>query len=159
MAALTSVGAAHAHAYLSASTPEQNVVIADLPEEIRLVYSEPVEVRFSLFKVYALEADPELSLEADAQRLSGLAGALVSEVLEARGDDDARADAGVSTEARTGAEITLALKEGLEPGHYVVMWRVLSIDTHTTQGFYLFTYDPFTHDPEASDDATGEAGD
>jgi methionine-rich copper-binding protein CopC len=51
MAALTSVGAAHAHAYLSASTPEQNVVIADLPEEIRLVYSEPVEVRFSLFKV------------------------------------------------------------------------------------------------------------
>lgn len=147
LVALTLVGAAHAHAYLNASTPVENSVVAEL-QEVQLVYSEPVEIRFSLFKVYPLElgeaAPADLSAVSDDElrRVSGLAGALVSEVLELRGDEEARADSGVTTTERTSQELALGLKETLEPGAYVVMWRVLSIDTHTTQGFFVFFYQP-----------------
>ena len=65
----------------------------------------------------------------------------MSEVLEARGDEASRADAGVRTEARTSDAVTLALG-ALEPGFYVVMWRVLSVDTHTSQGSFVFEYAP-----------------
>lgn len=70
-------------------------------------------------------------------RLSGLAGALVSEVLDAKEDGPARVDLGTQEtgESRT---VTLALPEELEPGVYVVMWKVLSVDGHVSQGYYLF---------------------
>ena len=38
--------------------------------------------------------------------------------------------------------VTLRLKDGLEPGAYAVMWNVLSVDSHTIEGFLTFTYDP-----------------
>lgn len=134
--ALAGVGAAHSD--LTAATPAQNETVTEAPAQVTLTFSEPLEVAFSTFKVYPLEAEGD----GNSQRLNGLAGALVSDVLEARGDEAARADAGVSTAERTSPEIALPLKDGLEPGRYVVMWRTLSVDTHTTQGFYVFTYAP-----------------
>jgi len=142
LAALTLIGAASAHAELEESTPAAGETVRTLPEAVTLNFTEPLEVRFSTFKVYPLGADLDMSAEDARARLNGLAGALVSEVLTAQGDEAARADAGVSTAERTSREITLPLKDGLEPGHYVVMWRALSVDTHTTQGFYVFTYAP-----------------
>ena len=96
----------------------------------------------------AEDRDPDAAANADATpptpeqlRLNGLAGALVAQVLEAKGDEAARADAGVATEA-TSKTVTLNLKPDLAPGTYVVMWRALSVDTHTKQGYYVFTYQP-----------------
>ena len=37
------------------------------------------------------------------------------------------------------ALVTLAFPEPLEPGHYVVMWRLLSGDTHVVDGHIVFT--------------------
>jgi methionine-rich copper-binding protein CopC len=96
-----------------------------------------VEVPFSTFKVYPLTSDEE-----DPVRLRAAASALVQQVLNLRNDAAQRADEGVTTQARISAEINIALKKELPPGRYVVMWRVLSIDTHTTTGFFVFTYAP-----------------
>jgi methionine-rich copper-binding protein CopC len=63
-------------------------------------------------------------------------------VLTKRGDEAARADAGVTTTARTSTDISLRLKPDSPPGVYAVMWRVLSVDTHTTQGFHVFIVAP-----------------
>lgn len=173
-----------AHAELRQATPAQNSIVDTLPSEVTLVFSEPVELRFSLFKVYKLDGTAvlEAATEATAQeggqsdveehgaeghpsesadgnedagasksdapssseqlRLNGLAGALVSRVLTARGDEAARADAGLATVEATSETVSLKLKPGFEPGTYVVMWRVLSIDTHTEQGYSIFTYRP-----------------
>jgi methionine-rich copper-binding protein CopC len=60
-------------------------------------------------------------------------------------DDQGRAeriDAGLKTQGRTAENVTISLKPGLKPGAYVVMWRVLSVDTHTTSGFFVFVYQP-----------------
>lgn len=58
-----------------------------------------------------------------------------------RGDEAARSDAGVANTTRTSTDIVVRLKD-LEPGAYVLMWRVLSVDTHTTQGSFVFVYTP-----------------
>ncbi len=173
---LLGAGAALAHAEFETATPAQNSTVTTLPTEITLTFSEEVEVRFSLFKVYKLmetalaeaatptaetaaqeERGDEHGDEADEReddhesadenpnpeqlRLNGLAGAMVSQVLETKGDEDARADVGTATEA-TSKTVTLNLKPDLTAGTYVVMWRALSVDTHTEDGYYVFTYQP-----------------
>ncbi len=70
-----------------------------------------------------------------------------------RDDDEARADVGLITEERTTETITLRLKEDLPAGTYVVMWRLLSIDTHTTEDFMIFTLEP----TPSSDTGDGDA--
>ena len=131
-------GAAFAHSELENASPGQNAVVTTPPDAVVLTFGEPLELTFSTFKVYALGADPD---ETNAQRLNGLAGTLVSDVLSAQGDEAARADAGAGLEGRS-AEVRLPLRGDLTPGHYVVMWRGPSADSHTSSGFYLFTYRP-----------------
>lgn len=139
---LTLVGAASAHAELESALPAEGETVTSMPAEVVLTFTEPVEVRFSLFKVYPLDADVDMA-EEDAQlRLNGLVGQLVSEVLEAQSDEAARADTGVATTERTSTDIVLPLKDTLEPGPYVVMWRVISADTHPVEGFHTFVYAP-----------------
>ena len=81
-------------------------------------------------------------LTPEQLRLNGLAGAMVSQVLETRDDEAARADAGTATTEATSKTVTLNLKPDLSPGTYVVMWRALSVDTHSEDGYYVFTYQP-----------------
>lgn len=135
------LGAASAHADLVASEPEGGSVLAEAPAVVVLDYSEPLEVPFSIFKVYRLDADVDLSDDNAQQRLNGLAAELVNDVLELRDDADAeaRADTGLETDGNTVDQVTFVLQEDLPDGHYVVMWRVLSIDTHVTQGFFTFS--------------------
>jgi copper resistance protein C len=140
LALLTFVGAASAHAELESASPAEGETVTSMPAEVALTFTEPVEVRFSLFKVYSLDADVDMAEEAAQRRLNGLAGQLVAEVLEAQGDDEARADTGVAATERTSTDIVLPLKDTLEPGPYVVMWRVISADTHPVEGFYTFVY-------------------
>ena len=63
-------------------------------------------------------------------------------MLDRRDDADARADAGLTNAERRAKEVTIGLRDELAPGVYVVMWRILSIDTHGTQGFLVFRYAP-----------------
>lgn len=148
-AALTLVGAASAHAEFVSADPAPGSVLSEAPGAVTLTFSEPVETRFSRLKVYPLEvaeeavpADPANPSERERQRLNALAAELVSESLEADDDAEARADTGFQGEARTAAVVTLGLKSDLEPGLYVVMWEVLSIDTHWTSGHFLFFLEP-----------------
>ena len=97
---LLGAGPALAHAELVTMTPAQNSVLTTLPNSVMLTFSEPVEVGFSLFKVYRLEPTPTSTSggasggdsggetggaspesEEEALRLNGLAGTLVTEVL------------------------------------------------------------------------------
>ncbi len=125
-----------AHAYLQDSVPASGSTVYEQPKELTLVMSEPIEITFSTFKVYPLETTPEMS-----QRDIVLAAkALMKEVLMLRGDEEIRLDTGILNEEKQSATITLDLKEDLVPSTYVVMWRLLSIDTHTTGDFTFFTY-------------------
>ncbi|MDR7422122.1 MAG: copper resistance protein CopC [Armatimonadota bacterium] len=132
---VVAAGTAAAHAYLRASSPAEDSTVTSVPSEVRLQFTEPVEVRFSIFKVYPVPSEPGW----DRRRLNAAAGAIVSNVLRRTDDEGVRADDGLATTARTTNEVVIRLKPGLGPGAYVVMWRVLSIDTHTTQGFYVFS--------------------
>lgn len=135
LALLIPVGVfAHAHLTLSIPTRDGTVSAAPL-NEVRLRFSEAVETQSSMFKVYRLETDGVEDLNAAARDL-------VSKVIRLRNDQAQRADDGLVTTARTSPEIVIRMKPDLEPGTYVVMWRVLSIDTHTTEGFFVFHYEP-----------------
>lgn len=133
---LIPVGHVLAHAFLRSTDPTEESTITNEPKEVRLEFTEPVEIRFSIFKVYRLNVDPGFEM----RRLNAAAGALVSDVLRKRGDEEARADAGLTASSGTSTDIVIKLKRDLAPGAYVVMWRALSIDTHTTQGFHIFLY-------------------
>lgn len=130
-------GVAFSHAYLMGSDPEAGSVVSEL-ERVTLQMTEAVALDFSIFKVYRLPEAPD----SPRERLEA-ARALVREVLLLRDDEAARADAGLITEARASEVIEIALKAGLEPGVYVVMWRALSaVDTHITEDFVIFEYAP-----------------
>lgn len=137
------MGVALAHADLASSEPAAETTITEPIEEIRLHFGEAVELDFSLFKVYQLDAtEVDMTAENAWQRLNGLAGALVSDVLESRNDSEARVDAGLANDEQRSEEVVIELQDDLAPGVYVVMWRILSIDTHGTQGSYVFEYAP-----------------
>jgi hypothetical protein len=128
---------ASAHAFLNASTPAADSTVTTPPKEVRLSYSEQAEIRFSIFKVYKINA----AAGADMRALHAAADSLVAANLLKRGDEAARSDAGLANTTRSSDDIVVRLKD-LEPGAYVLMWRVLSVDTHTTQGSFIFVYAP-----------------
>lgn len=134
----TGVDVAAAHAYLAESVPAEGSVVAEWPESVTLHFTEPVELRSSVFKVYPLEIEEGL----DAARLDAAARALYEEVLPLRRDEDARVDAGVAQGASTTDTVKVLLKQDVTAGTYVAMWRVLSVDTHVVAGYYVFTYAP-----------------
>lgn len=127
-----------AHAYLDESTPEEGAVVSTWPETITLTFTEPVELRSSVFKVYPLTTEDAL----EGVDLDRAARALYEEVLTLRRDEDARFDEGIAEGPATADTITVLLKENVAAGPYVVMWRVLSVDTHVVSGYYVFTYAP-----------------
>lgn len=137
---LLGAGSAFAHAEFVEGSPEKGSVVNEKPEQVTITFTEPVVTRFSIFKVYPLAVEVALSADNASLQLNGLAAALVNDVLMAKDGEDERADSGLVTAERQSAIVTLDLREELAPGHYVVMWRSLSADTHITQGFYVFTY-------------------
>jgi len=133
-------GGVLAHAELRTSEPAAGAVAETAPEEVVLTFSEPLETLFSVFKVYELDVtDVDLTAADAEQRLNGLAAALVNDVLELRDDGDEQVAAELVSDDATTAELSLQFPEALADGHYVVMWRVLSIDTHVTQDFFVFS--------------------
>ncbi len=126
-------GVASAHAYLETSNPATGATLQAAPEQIVLNFSEPLELRFSTFKVAPLETDA-----ADPREIKLAAMDLVEEVV---GTDEVQLEVDVLTSERTAKEVVLGLPD-LAPGTYVVMWRLLSTDTHTSDDFVTFTVSP-----------------
>jgi copper resistance protein C len=129
-----------AHANLESSTPEDSSTVMTL-EPVRLTFTENVQVAFSFFRVYKLADEGSLEDTQEKLRLNGLAGQVLATIAE-EDDKAARADAGLITTENTSDVIELELKSDLTPGIYALLWRVLSVDTHVTQGFILFEYQP-----------------
>ncbi|MGK0619188.1 copper resistance CopC family protein [Meiothermus cerbereus] len=137
---LVLLGPVLAHTEYKSSTPAANSTVKGMPQAVVIRFSEAVEVRLSTFKVYPLEAPPEVW--GSATRLRQLAQPLVRRVLLLKNDAARRADAGLATTAHTSQTVTLVLKPGLKPGAYVVMWKNLAVDGHTQSDFFVFVYRP-----------------
>lgn len=99
---------ASAHAYVDASTPADRSTLPRAPTEVRIRFTEAIELAFSSITVKS----------AGGKTVS--AGAV-----------------------RQPAPNTLTVDlQPLEPGAYLVEWRVLSVDTHITDGVLRFTITP-----------------
>lgn len=127
-----------AHAYLSESTPASSSIIKKLPSEVVLVMSEPIELLFSTFKIYPLEIMPEMN----KRDIILAAKTLTKEVILLQNDEEQRLDTGILNEKMQNDTVRLGLKESIAAGTYVIMWRLLSIDSHTSADFTFFTYSP-----------------
>jgi copper resistance protein C len=136
MAALVSfllAGVVLAHSYLSNSSILANSILKTMPDKLTLEFSEPLELEFSSFKIYKLET------KSTGEKLKLEAQALVARVLALKNDLAKRADDGLETTASEAAVVKLKLKPNQKSGIYVVMYRVLSVDTHITQDFFTFS--------------------
>ena len=139
-----------AHAYLLQGIPAGGSTVHEQPQKVTLIMNEPIEIRFSTFKVYPLEVKTDMS-----QRDIALAAkSLMEEVLSLRNDGEVRLDTGLTNKARQNKKITIGLKADLMPGTYVVMWKTLSIDTHSSEDFTFFTYRPLAEASENLNDKT-----
>lgn len=126
------LSSALAHAELQTAVPAENSTVT-APKQVKLSFGEAVELGFSTFKVYPLKAS------GDAQALNRAADALMARVIGLKNDAAARADTGMTPMKGASRTLTLNLKPNLAPGTYVVMWKLLSEDTHASSGRYLFT--------------------
>jgi copper resistance protein C len=101
-------GNAWAHAFLSSAVPAVGSTVVTGPKELRLHFSEAVEVKFSNVKI-TMEGGKDI------------------------GPNKTAAD------PSDPQMIVVTLTAPLAPGVYLVRWRVVSVDTHKTQGDYRFT--------------------
>lgn len=125
---------ASAHSSLKASTPADDSTVRQRPASVHLTFSEAVEPEFSTFVVYPLG-----QTKGDHEALESRAEALLARVLSA--PDGKQLQTQLETK-EAGITVTLSLPEDLSPGTYAVMWRALSVDTHTVQDVLVFTYQP-----------------
>jgi len=106
------------------------------PQSVTITFTEAVEVKLSVFKVYPLPGSGSL------ERLNQQAQALLPQVIGLKGDQARRADSGLRTTAKTSSQVVIGLKPGLKPGAYAVLWRNLATDGHTSSDFFVFIYRP-----------------
>lgn len=155
LAAFVSLAAAHAH--LDVATPDDHNVVTEPLAELSLTFTEPVETDFSRFELYRL--DIETSPDGYASP-GGSAWAKLDEAakawhdeLVARGPQDAGAEGEVEGAGHTAVplellvdgatdEVTLEIDSELPAGDYMLFYNILSVDTHTSSGYLLFSYQP-----------------
>ncbi|GGO31465.1 copper resistance protein CopC [Deinococcus humi] len=118
------LGTASAHTTVLSITPTADASVA-APKEVVFKFSEPIELRFSTFRVMALGAEmkPEDGAKA-ALTLKPDAPELVSRPITAR---------------TLAAQLRIPLRPGLNAGTYVVAWKLLSEDGHPVTGHSVFT--------------------
>ena len=112
-----------AHTAVSSITPSLNAVVA-APRAVQLKFSEPVEVRFSTFRVMAVPAGQ--TIQAAAQL-----------ALAEKADSDRLASLPL-TATTTAAQLNIPLKARLRSGQYVIAWKILSEDGHPVTGQSTF---------------------
>ena len=109
-----------AHGMLARSHPVADSEIAQLPEAIRLSFSERVESRFSKVTVHRALRDVETGEVKPQQRV----------------------DTGMAEGPAITQELAVRLPEDLAAGLYLIKWQVLSVDSHRTTGRFTLTYTP-----------------
>jgi methionine-rich copper-binding protein CopC len=109
-----------AHTALVRTMPAARAVVAHPPREVRFWFNEPIERSFSRIEVLRAVLDPGTGAVQPGERI----------------------DQGWLPGPRATREVGVRLPETLAPGDYMVQWMVLAIDTHRTQGSFMFTYDP-----------------
>lgn len=134
------LGLALAHSPLRSATPGPNSTLRALPESITINFNEKVQVRFSTFKVYPLNAPREAW--GNFAELRRLARPLVRQVLAPGYNAARRVDAGLNATSPTTYTVELALRQNLQAGPHVVLWRTRSIDGHSETDFFVFVYQP-----------------
>ncbi|GGL12570.1 copper resistance CopC family protein [Deinococcus radiotolerans] len=122
LAALT-LSTASAHTAVSGVTPALNAVVT-APKTVTLAFSEPVELRFSTFRVMAVPAGVTVA-EAARRALAEKAhsAALANQPVKLSG---------------AAARLALTLKPNLKSGSYVIAWKILSEDGHPVTGSSTF---------------------
>lgn len=115
---LGTLGLAHAHAGIASVT--LTPPSAATPGAVILKFNEPIELRFSTFRVVAL---PVGQLPADVAKAALALKAGAPELANAP-----------LTAKNTVARLTLPLKPGLKPGRYLLAWKLLSEDGHPVTG-------------------------
>jgi methionine-rich copper-binding protein CopC len=124
-------GVALSHSEPFEVTPANGARVKTPPQSVTITFDEAIEGAFSAFKVYAYTGEvTKAKLQAFAKSKTAL-----------KNDEAARADVPVALGGTT-KTVTLKLKPGLKPGVYVVMWRVLGVDTHTVEAHTYFRYLP-----------------
>jgi methionine-rich copper-binding protein CopC len=99
-----------AHAFLDHASPEVGGKVHGSPKEVKVWFTEKLEVAFSKLQVFN-----EAGQEVDSR--------------------DERLDP-------NNAALLIVSVPPLKPGTYSVMWRVVSVDTHTTHGSFKFEVVP-----------------
>jgi copper resistance protein C len=130
-------GIALAHSNLIASSIKDGATVRVVPKTITLEFSEAVEVGFSRFKLIALDPKIKTLKAANVE-----ADSVLEVTLEKRDDEASRADDGLLTSATVAAKLEVKLKAKLPAGWYVMMWKVLSVDTHNSSDYFVFEYRP-----------------
>jgi methionine-rich copper-binding protein CopC len=102
-----------AHAHLKSSSPAKDAVLEKLPEEIRLEFSEKLEI--SMSKVHVKNNDSN------------------DEVSENKPSDDSKNNVLIY-------KIHKPINAGA--GNYLVNWKVVSKDSHKMEGNYEFLVRP-----------------
>lgn len=113
-----------AHTEVTSVTPASRSVVA-APRTVTLMFSEPVELRFSTFRVMAVPAG----------KTPSVAAALA---LDAKADPARLASLPLTGGASLAARVSLPLKPGLKAGPYVIAWKILSEDGHPVTGYSTF---------------------
>ena len=113
-AALASPEAALAHAFLTRASPPVGGTVRAMPPELTLRFSERVEPAFSSVAVTA----------PGGERIDG----------------ELRVDPAEPAVLRIPLKPPVSGSAG--PGAYKVVWRVVSVDTHVTNGDFTFTVAP-----------------
>lgn len=144
LAAATAItlGVALAHANIKSSIPKDGSSLSAMPKTVQLTFGEAVETKVSTFKIYWM--DEKLIMkngkELPDEQADDIVEKFANKMTALKQDTTDRVDAGYSKGTMAQAkQVTLNVKPGTsKPGVYVVMWKLTSVDTHTTSGFMRF---------------------
>ena len=125
---------ADAHAHLRVAEPPEAILDNAPLQEVRLVFSEPVMGSFSRFRVFRLNLP-----DTGVRNLTQL-NTLASELGVDTKDSFHHEVELLNGQPSQSAEITLRSSKPLPAGAYAIVWRVLSVDGHTTTGFHTFVH-------------------
>ena len=136
-------GVAFAHANIKASIPKDGSTLSALPKTVQLTFGEAVETKVSTFKIYWMDekAIMKNGKELPDTQADNIVEKFANSMTALKKDTADRVDTGYASGTAAESKIvTLNLKPGTsKPGVYVVMWKLTSVDTHTTTGFMRFS--------------------
>ena len=140
--ATVTAGIALAHANIKSSIPKDGSTLSALPKTVQLTFGEAVETKVSSFKIYWMDekAIQKNGKELPDEAADDIVEKFANKMLARKTDTADRVDAGYAPSTMAESKtVTLNVKPGItRPGVYVAMWKLTSVDTHTTSGFMRF---------------------